>query len=315
MKESSETRSDERTLKGQASLFKSGFIAIVGRPNVGKSTLMNRLLGQKVSIVSPRPQTTRTRIAGIKSLPGAQLIFLDTPGIDKAGGYLHRLMVKAAMNTLGEADLILWMVEATDALTEDDRHILEALKDVKSPILLTINKVDLVEKQRLLPTIDRFQALLPFVEIVPISATKGDNVDVLESLLIQHLPEGQPLYPLDQLTDQPERFIIAELIREKVFHLVYQEVPYAVAVEVEQVKAREGRELTDVEATIYVEKESQKGIIIGRAGAMLKKIGEQARPEIETLLGTQVFLKLWVKVRADWQRDDEALKRFGYLQQ
>ncbi len=314
MKESSETRSDERTLKGQASLFKSGFIAIVGRPNVGKSTLMNRLLGQKVSIVSPRPQTTRTRIAGIKSLPGAQLIFLDTPGIDKAGGYLHRLMVKAAMNTLGEADLILWMVEATDALTEDDRHILEALKDVKSPILLTINKVDLVEKQRLLPTIDRFQALLPFVEIVPISATKGDNVDVLESLLIQHLPEGQPLYPLDQLTDQPERFIIAELIREKVFHLVYQEVPYAVAVEVEQVKAREGRELTDVEATIYVEKESQKGIIIGRAGAMLKKIGEQARPEIEGLLGTQVYLKLWVKVRGDWQKDHEALKRFGYLQ-
>jgi GTP-binding protein Era len=314
MKESSETRSDERTLKGQASLFKSGFIAIVGRPNVGKSTLMNRLLGQKVSIVSPRPQTTRTRIAGIKSLPGAQLIFLDTPGIDKAGGYLHRLMVKAAMNTLGEADLILWMVEATDALTEDDRHILEALKDVKSPILLTINKVDLVEKQRLLPTIDRFQALLPFVEIVPISATKGDNVDVLESLLIQHLPEGQPLYPLDQLTDQPERFIIAELIREKVFHLVYQEVPYAVAVEVEQVKAREGRELTDVEATIYVEKESQKGIIIGRAGAMLKKIGEQARPEIERLLGTQVYLKLWVKVRGDWQKDHEALKRFGYLQ-
>lgn len=314
MNESPETRSSEEIPKGHASPFKSGFIAIVGKPNVGKSTLMNRLLGRKVAIVSPRPQTTRTRIAGIKSLPGAQMIFLDTPGIHKAGDYFHRLMVKSAMNTLGEADLILWIVEATDPLSEDDKHILEALKGVKSPIFLAINKVDLVEKQRLLPTIDRFRALLSFVDIVPISATKGDNVEVLESLLIQNLPEGQPLYPLDQLTDQPERFIIAELIREKVFHLVYQEVPYAVAVEVEEVKAREGRDLTDVEATIYVEKDSQKGIIIGRGGAMLKKIGEQARPEIEMLLGTQVFLKLWVKVRSDWKKDDEALKRLGYLQ-
>jgi GTP-binding protein Era len=194
-----------------------------------------------------------------------------------------------------------------------DRFLVEAERVGIEPIIC-INKVDLVEKERLLPTIDRFQGLLPFVEIVPISATKGDNVEVLESLLIRYLPEGQPLYPLDQLTDQPERFIIAELIREKVFHLAYQEVPYAMAVEVEQVKGREERELTDVEATIYVERDSQKGIIIGRGGAMLKKIGEQARPEIEMLLGTQVFLKLWVKVRADWQRDDEALKRFGYLQ-
>ena len=298
----------------QASYFKSGFVAIVGRPNVGKSTLMNRLLGHKVSIVSPRPQTTRTRIAGIKNLPGAQLIFLDTPGIDKSGGYFHRVMVKAAMNTLQEADLILWMVEAGDPLSLDDKLILEALGPIKSPILLAINKVDMVEKERLLPAIDRFRALLPFVEIVPISATKGDNIQVLQSLLVRYLPEGQPLYPLHQLTDQPERFIIAELIREKVFQLAYQEVPYAVAVEVEEVKAREQRALTDVEATIYVERESQKGIIIGRGGAMLKKIGEQARPEIEMLLGTQVFLKLWVKVRPDWQRDDEALKRLGYLQ-
>ena len=297
-----------------ASPFKSGFVAIVGRPNVGKSTLMNRLLGQKVSIVSPRPQTTRTRIMGIKNLPKGQVIFLDTPGIDRSGGYFHRMMVTAAMNTLHEADLILWMVEAADPLSTADKLILEALGRVKSPILLAINKVDLVEKERLLPMIDRFRALLPFVEIVPISATKGDNVERLEALLIKYLPEGQPLYPLDQLTDQPEPFIIAELIREKVFHLAYQEVPYGVAVEVEQVKLREGRELTDVEATIYVERESQKGIIIGRGGAMLKKIGEQARPEIEMLLGTQVFLRLWVKVRPDWQQDDEALKRLGYLQ-
>jgi GTP-binding protein Era len=289
-------------------------VAIVGRPNVGKSTLMNRLLGQKVSIVSPKPQTTRKRIAGIKNVPGAQLIFLDTPGVRKSGGYLHKVMVKAAMNTLQEADLILWMVEAADPLTQGDALILEALRGVKSPVLLAINKVDLIEKERLLPTIDRFQALLPLVEIVPISAAKGDNVEVLESLLIQYLPEGQPLYPLDQLTDQPERFIIAELIREKAFQLAHQEVPYAVAVEVEEVRPREGRDLTDVEATVYVEKESQKGIIIGRGGAMLKKIGEQARPEIERLLGTRVFLRLWVKVRSDWQKDDEALKRFGYLQ-
>lgn len=297
-----------------ANPFKSGFVAIVGRPNVGKSTLMNRLLSQKVSIVSAKPQTTRTRIMGIKSLPGAQLIFLDTPGISKSGGYFHKVMVKAAMNTLQEADLILWMVDAADPLSSDDKLILEGLGGVKSPIVLAINKVDVVEKAKLLPAIDRFRALLPFVEIIPISATKGDNVDRLESLLIHYLPEGQPLYPLDQLTDQPERFIIAELIREKVFHLAYQEVPYAVAVEVEQVKAREGRNLTDIEATIYVERESQKGIIIGRGGAMLKKVGEQARPEIEMLLGTKVFLSLWVKVRADWQTDDESLKRFGYLQ-
>ncbi len=297
-----------------ARAFKSGFIAIVGRPNVGKSTLMNRLLGHKISIVSPKPQTTRTRILGIKSLPGAQLIFLDTPGIDKSGGYFHRLMVTAAMNTLHEADLIVWIVEAGDPHSSADKFILESLGAVKSPIMLVINKVDLVEKERLLPIIDRFQSLLPLVEIVPISATKGDNIDRLESLLIEHLPEGPPLYPPDQLTDQPEQFIIAELIREKVFHLAYQEVPYAVAVEVEQVKTREGRELTDVEATIYVERDTQKGIIIGRGGAMLKKIGERARPEIEMLLGTQVFLRLWVKVRSDWQQDDEALRRFGYLQ-
>ena len=299
----------------EANSFKSGFVAIVGRPNVGKSTLMNRLLGQKISIVSAKPQTTRTRIMGIKSLAEAQLIFLDTPGIHKSGGYFHKMMVKAAINTLEEADLILWMVDAADPISFDDKLIMEALGGVKSPLLLAINKVDLVEKERLLPTIDRFRSLLPFVEIVPISATKGDNVERLESLLIHYLPEGRPLFPLDQVTDQPERFIVAELIRERVFHLAYQEVPHAVAVEVEQVKAREGRKLTDVEATIYVEKESQKGIIIGRGGAMLKKIGEQARPEIEVLLGTQVFLRLWVKVRPDWQKDDEALKRFGYLQQ
>ena len=293
---------------------KSGFIAIIGRPNVGKSTLMNRLLGQKVSIVSPRPQTTRTKVMGIKSLPDAQLIFLDTPGIDKSGGYFHRLMVKTATNSLEGADLILWIVEAPDPFSQADKLILEILKRVTSPILLTINKVDLVEKESLLPTIDRFRALLPFAEIVPISAVAGDNVALLESLLVQYLPEGPPLYPVDQLTDQPERFIIAELIRERVFRSVYQEIPYAVAVQVEKVVAREGRALTDVEATIYVEKDSQKAIIIGRGGSMLKRIGESARPEIEKLLGTQVFLKLWVKVRSDWQKDDEALRRLGYLQ-
>ncbi|MGH7412396.1 MAG: GTPase Era, partial [Candidatus Methylomirabilis sp.] len=233
----------------KGSMFKSGFVAIVGRPNVGKSTLMNRFLGQKVSIVSPKPQTTRTRIVGIKSLPEAQMIFLDTPGIRKSGGYFHKVMVKAAMHTLQEADLILWMVDAADPLSQEDKLILETIRGVKSPVLLAINKVDLVEKERLLPTIDRFQGLLPFVEIIPISAIRGDNVERLDSLLVHYLPEGQPLYPLDQVTDQPERFIIAELIREKLFHLAYQEVPYAVAVEVEQVKAREGRELTDVDAT------------------------------------------------------------------
>lgn len=313
--------------------FKAGFIALIGRPNVGKSTLMNRLLGHKISIISEKPQTTRNRILGIKTLPSAQLLFLDTPGIHRAHALFNREMVKVAMKTLEETDLVLWMVEAPAPLTEDDQLILQALKTVKTPVILAINKIDLVKKVELLPVIERFAQLLPPVsqyrlhhpqmaaerpiplkEIVPISATLGDNVDRLEALLISYLPEGPPFYPPDQLTDQPERFIIGELIREKAFHLLHQEIPYSVAVEVEEVKERKDRPLVEIQATIYVEKDSQKGIIIGSQGRMLKKIGQLAREEIEALLGSQVFLNLWVKIRPHWRKDEEALRRLGYLQ-
>lgn len=294
--------------------FKAGFIALIGRPNVGKSTLMNRLLGRKLSIISPKPQTTRDRILGIKTLPHAQLLFLDTPGIHRAQALFNREMVKAALKAAAEADLILWMVDAADPFTDDDQLILEALPKAKVPLLLAINKVDLVKKETLLPLIKRFSQMLPFKEIVPISATEGNNVARLEELLITYLPEGHPFYPEDQLTDRSERFLIAELIREKVYQFCHQEIPYAVAVEVESFKERNERPIIEIQATIYVERDSQKGIVIGAGGRMLKKIGEIARQEIEAFLGPQVFLHLWVKVRPAWRKNEHALKEFGYLQ-
>ena len=298
-----------------AESFKAGYVAIVGRPNVGKSTLLNRLLGQKVSIVSPRPQTTRNRILGVKSLPGAQIVFLDTPGIHRSEQRFNRAMVRAALRTLEEADLILWMVDAEAPETPDDLLILEELGRAKPPSYLLINKVDRVAKDLLLPIIDRFRGRHPFREIVPISATAGDNVDRLEALLVRDLPAGHPFFPEDQVTDRPERFLIAELIREQVFHLLHQELPYAVAVTVDRVREREGTDLTDVGATIYVEKDSQKGIVIGAGGQMLKKVGQRSRPEIEALLGRRVNLQLWVKVREAWRRDERALRELGYLEQ
>ena len=296
-----------------ADRFKAGYVAIIGRPNVGKSTLLNRLLGQKVSIVSPRPQTTWNRILGIKSLPGAQIIFVDTPGIHRSEQRFNREMVRAAQRALAEADLILWLVDVEAPETPDDLMILESLRQARAPIFLLINKVDRVAKGLLLPLIDCFRERLPFREIIPISATAGDNVDTLEALLVRDLPEGHPFFPEDQLTDRPERFIIAELIREQAFHLLRQELPYAVAVTVEQVREREGRDLVDVGATLYVEKDSQKGIVIGAGGQMLKKVGQRARRGIETLLGRQVNLQLRVAVREGWRKDDAALRELGYL--
>lgn len=298
-----------------ASEFKAGYVTIVGRPNVGKSTLLNRLLGQKLSIVSPLPQTTRHRILGIKSLPGAQIVFLDTPGIHRSERLFNRGMVRAALRTLEEADLILWMIDVEAPETPDDQLIQAELAGAKPPIYLLINKVDRVAKDLLLPIIDRYQARLPFREIVPISATAGDNVDRLEALLVRDLPEGPLFFPEDQITDRPERFLIAEMIREQAFHLLHQELPYAVAVTVGQVREREGTDLVDVRATIYVEKDSQKGIVIGAGGQMLKKIGQRARREIEALLGRRVNLQLRVKVREAWRKDERALRELGYLDQ
>jgi GTP-binding protein Era len=297
--------------------FRAGYVAVIGRPNVGKSTLVNRLLGQKLSIVSPRPQTTWHQILGIKNLPHAQLLFLDTPGIHKSDAVFNQSLVRAAKRAMADADIVLWLTDASQPEDPDDQLILEEIRTRKvttAPVILALNKVDLVLKPLLLPLIARWHEAYAFIEIVPISATAGDNVDRLESLLVQYAPVGQPFYPPDELSDRPERFFIAEIIREQAFALLRQELPYAMAVEVQVVASREGRDLTDVEATIYVEKEAQKGIVIGAGGKMLKKIGERARPEIEELLATRVFLRLWVKVREGWRKDPTALKWFGYLE-
>jgi len=294
--------------------FRAGYVAIVGRPNVGKSTLINRLVGHDLCIVSARPQTTWHRILGIKNLPGAQMLFLDTPGIHKSEALFNQQLMRAAQRALTDADVIVWLIDAAEAEHPDDALILEMIRTQtpRVPILLVPNKVDRVAKSLLLPLIARWQAVHQFAEIVPISAATGDNVDRLEALLARVLPVGQPLYPPEDLSDRSERFFIAETVRGQVFALLRQELPYAVAVEVEAVHAREGTDLTDVEATIYVEKDSQKGIVIGAGGTMLKRIGAAARPPIEELLGTRVFLKLHVKVDEAWRKDPHALRRFGY---
>jgi len=311
------TKDEAETGEAAGGEFRAAYVAIIGRPNVGKSTLMNRLLQQKLSIVSPRPQTTWHRILGIRNLPQAQLLFLDTPGMHESDTVFNQSLVRAALRAIADADVILWLIDASQSEDPDDQLILEQLRERKTqtaPVILGLNKVDLVEKPLLLPLIARWQEAYSFAEIVPVSAANGDNVDRLESVLLQHAPVGHPFYPPDDLSDRPERFFIAEIIREQAFTLLHQELPYAVAVQVEAVKAREGKDLTDVEATIYVEKGGQKGIVIGAGGQMLKRIGERARPEIEALLETRVFLRLWVKVQEGWRKDVAALRRFGYME-
>ena len=291
---------------------KSGFIGIVGRPNVGKSTLLNRLLGEKVSIVSPRPQTTRFRILGIKTVPQAQMVFIDTPGVHSGGSHFSRGLSRVAFQALSESDLILWMVEPSADLDEDDRSLLEEIKKAGRSTFLLINKVDLLPRQMLLPLISQFSLLASFAEIVPVSALNGENLDRLEELIIRYLPEGPPFFPAEQITDQPERLLSAEFIREKIFQQTHQEIPYAVAVSVDEFQEEKEQGLVVIHATIFVEKESQKGILIGKGGATLKRIGESARREIEALVGCKVYLRLWVKVKKAWRKDQEALKQLGY---
>ena len=303
---------EEQQADGQA--FKAGYVAIIGRPNVGKSTLMNRMVGQDLCIVSPRPQTTWHRILGIKNLPAAQILFVDTPGIHRSDALFNRNLVHAAERAMADADAILWLIDATETDHPDDQLILQKLQQEqpKAPVFLAVNKVDLIAKPLLLPLIAHWQTVHGFAEILPISAAKEVNLDRLEALLVASLPTGHAFYPVEDLTDRSERFFIAEILRGRAFAILHQELPYAVAVEVEAVRAREGQDLTDVEATLCVEKESQKGIVIGRGGQMLKRIGASARPAIEELLGTRVFLKLNVRVEEAWRKDPKSLKRFGY---
>jgi GTP-binding protein Era len=294
-------------------VFKSGFIGIIGRPNVGKSTLFNAIIGEKVSIIADKPQTTRNKITGIKNLPDAQLIFLDTPGIHKAKTPLNRVMVRTARDTFNDADILLMMVEASAGVHSQDIFLIEGLAEVNVPVFLVINKIDLIEKNMLLPLIDKFRTLYNFQEIFPVSAVKGDGLDELLQTIKNNLPEGPQYFSEDTFTDVSERFIAAEFIREKIMLLTAQEVPYATAVEIDTFKEDEEKNLIRISATITVEKESQKAIMIGKKGSMLKNIGTQARLEMENLFDSKVFLELFVRVKKDWTSSDKMLQEFGLL--
>jgi len=294
-----------------SSSHKSGFVAIVGAPNVGKSTLLNQLLGQKVAITSEKPQTTRNRILGVAHLPRAQLIFLDTPGIHRAKGPLNMRLVDVALKVLGTVDVVVFMIDASSPNRTADDMILRSLRKTSLPAILGINKIDLVKKKELLPLMDKWQRAYPFEAVVPLSALEGSQVDELVAAMTAILPEGPKYYPDDSLTDMPERFIAGEMIREKVFRLTGEEIPYAVAVTVESFKERPEKDLIDILATIHVERETQKPIIIGKGGGMLR-IGTHAREEIEHMVGCKVFLKLFVRVQKNWTRDARAIRRFGY---
>ena len=292
--------------------YKSGFATLIGRPNVGKSTLMNRLVGQKISITSNKPQTTRNRIQAVYTSDEGQIVFLDTPGINRAKNKLGDYMLKAAEGTLGDVDVILCLVEPTTYIGAWERHIIEQLKKTKTPIILVINKTDTVKKEDVLPAIDTYRKELDFAEVVPVSARCGTNTDTLISCIFKYLPYGQPFYDEDTVTDQPERQIVAELIREKALRCLSEEIPHGIAVAIESMKYR--KNIVDIDATIICEKDSHKGIIIGKGGQMLKTIGSKARPEIEDMLQCKVNLQLWVKVKKDWRDSDFLLKNFGYNQ-
>jgi GTP-binding protein Era len=290
--------------------YKSGFCALIGRPNVGKSTLMNCLIGQKIAITSNKPQTTRNRIQTVYTSDEGQIVFVDTPGIHKAKNKLGNYMVNVAEHSLKEVDVILWLVEPTDYIGAGEQHIIEQLKKVNTPIILVINKIDTVKKEQLLGYIDAYRKELDFAEIVPVSALKNDNTDVLIEQIMKYLPYGPAFYDEDTVTDQPTRQIVAELIREKVLKCIDDEIPHGVAVTIEKMKY--SKKIVDIESTIICERDSHKGIIIGKGGAMLKKIGSAARYEIEELLEQHVNLQLWVKVKKDWRDSDFLIKNFGY---
>lgn len=291
--------------------YRSGFVAIVGRSNVGKSTLLNQLLGEKIAIVTPKPQTTRNQIKGIKTLPRAQIIFLDTPGIHRAHSIINRRMVDVALKTLGEVDAVVWVIDASAGILRDEEDIAAKLKAARAETLIVLNKMDLIPRDKLLPLMERCAQLLPGKEIVPLSALKGENLPLLLDLIIARLPEGPRYYPGEEVTDQTERFLAAEIIREKVFLLTHQEIPYMVAVGIDEFSDRQEKNLVVIKATIYTEREPHKPILIGKKGSMLKEIGTRAREELESMLGCRVFLELFVKVQEGWTRDPRALAEFG----
>lgn len=291
---------------------KAGFAALIGRPNVGKSTLMNRIIGQKIAITSNKPQTTRNRIQTVYTSPEGQIVFLDTPGIHKAKNKLGNYMVNVAERTVRDVDVVLWLVEPSTFIGAGERHIIEVLKKCNTPVILVINKTDTVKKEEVLLFIDTYRKEMDFDEIVPVSALRGDNTEELVACIMKYLPYGPAFYDEDTITDQPERQIVAELIREKALRCLEDEIPHGIAVSIEQMKYR--KKIVDIEATIVCERDSHKGIIIGKQGSMLKKIGSQARADIEELLESKVNLQLWVKVKKDWRDSDFLLKNFGYRQ-
>lgn len=293
--------------------FKSGFVTLIGRPNVGKSTLMNHLIGQKIAITSKKPQTTRNRIQTVYTdMERGQIVFLDTPGIHQAKNKLGEYMVNVAERTLSEVDVILWLVEPSNFIGAGEQHIIEQLKKVSTPVILIINKVDTVDKEKVIEYIDTYRKVYDFAEIIPVSALRAQNLPSVIDMIFKYLPYGPQFYDEDTITDQPERAIVAEIIREKSLHALDDEIPHGIAVYIDQMKQRKGQNFFDIDATIVCERDSHKGIIIGKGGAMLKKIGSNARYEIERMLDAKVNLKLWVKVKKDWRDSDYLIKNFGY---
>jgi len=296
----------------QKKIFKSGFVAIVGRPNVGKSTLMNQAIGQKIAIMSDKPQTTRNKIHGVYTTDDVQIVFLDTPGIHKPNSKLGNYMVKAAESAFNEVEAILYLTDVTEAIGGGDRYIMEQLKKVKdTPVFLVLNKIDKIHPDEMLPVIDKFRKMMDFAEIVPVSALLGNNVNHLLEQVSKYLKEGPMYYPADQITDHPEQFVCAELIREKLLQSTREEIPHSIAVEIESMSVAPNG-LVNIGAVIYVERDSQKGIIIGKNGGLLKEVGKLARLDMERLLGSKIFLELWVKVNKDWRNRESVLKTLGY---
>ncbi|MCE5089803.1 GTPase Era [Staphylococcus devriesei] len=292
---------------------KSGFVSIIGRPNVGKSTFMNRVIGHKIAIMSDKAQTTRNKIQGVMTREDAQIIFLDTPGIHKPKHKLGDYMMRVAKNTLSEIDAIMFMVNVNEEIGRGDEYIIEMLKNVKTPVFLVLNKIDLVHPDALMPRIEQYKEYMDFTEIVPISALEGLNVDHFIDVLKTYLPEGPKYYPDDQISDHPEQFVVSEIIREKILHLTSEEIPHAIGVNVDRM-VKEGEDRVRVEATIFVERDSQKGIVIGKGGKKLKEVGKRARRDIEMLLGSKVYLELWVKVQKDWRNKVNFIRQMGYIE-